>query len=104
MLAHAMDVKHNCASIGFNPLELGTAIREFIGEDKCNQANNVAHAECHPSFAMKEDWVSDEKRSKIAGAVIKNHISASDTWWKIKPITQRGPASHITLIYITSDI
>ncbi|MDR1366810.1 MAG: hypothetical protein LBJ13_02795 [Puniceicoccales bacterium] len=74
MLAHAVGAKHNCASIGFNPLGLGEGVREFIDEgggNRCEQANDVTHAECHPSFAMRGDWVSDGKGSKVARLFVK---------------------------------
>jgi hypothetical protein len=76
MLAHAMGGKHNCASIGFNSLGLGEGVREFINANGgdgnwCELANDVAHAGCHPSFAMQGDIVSDEEGSLIAQMVIK---------------------------------
>jgi hypothetical protein len=74
MLAHAVGAEHNCASIGFNPLGLGEGVREFIDRHavgSCKQANDVAHAECHPSFAMVGDWVSDEEGSKVASLFVK---------------------------------
>jgi hypothetical protein len=74
MLAHAVGAKHNCASIAFNPLGLGEGVRKFIDEgagNRCGQANDAAHAECHSSFVMRGDWVSDEKGSLVAKAVVK---------------------------------
>jgi hypothetical protein len=76
MLAHAVGAKHNCASIGFNPLGLGSDVRKFIDEGKgngnnCKLANDVAHAECHPSLAMRGDWVSDGSGSLVAKVFVK---------------------------------
>jgi hypothetical protein len=71
MLAHSMGTKYNYASIGFNPLGLGTGVREFLGQDKCVTANDALHAECHSSFIMRGDWVSDEEGSKIARIAVK---------------------------------
>jgi hypothetical protein len=74
MLAHTVGAKHNYASIGFNPLGLGEGIRLFIDKgdrERCKRANDVAHAECHPSFVMRGDWVSDERGSKVARLLVK---------------------------------
>jgi pimeloyl-ACP methyl ester carboxylesterase len=74
MLARAVGTKHNYASIGFNPLGLGRDVRKFInkgGSGRCKQANDAAHAECHPSFVMRGDWVSDSSGSLVARAVVK---------------------------------
>lgn len=74
MLAHAMGAKYNYASVGFNPLGLGEGVRRFIDKGdrgRCKRANDVAYAECHPSFAMRGDWVSDERGSKVARLLVK---------------------------------
>jgi hypothetical protein len=76
MLAHAVGAKRNYASIGFNPLGLGTGIREWIdmeteGGGGCQRANDVNHAGCHPTFAMQGDWVSDEEGSRVANVAVK---------------------------------
>ncbi|MDR2812454.1 MAG: hypothetical protein LBB05_01520 [Puniceicoccales bacterium] len=74
MLAHVAGAKHNCASIGFNPLGLGEGVRKFIDDgdgSRCERANDVAHAECHPSFAMEGDWVSDGQGSQVARSLVK---------------------------------
>jgi hypothetical protein len=70
-----MGVKHNCVSIGFNPLELGKGVPLFIGEDKFNKTNDIAHMRCHTSFGMHVDWISDEEGSMMARlAVEKSYI------------------------------
>jgi hypothetical protein len=74
MLARAVGTKHNYASIGFNPLGLGRDVRKFINKGsrgRCKQANDATHAECHPSFVMRGDWVSDGSGSLMARAVVK---------------------------------
>jgi hypothetical protein len=78
MLAPAAGARHNCASIGFNRLGLGEGIRKFIDKGTgggCKQANDAAHAECHSSFAMHGDWVSDGSGSLVAKAFVKKPYS-----------------------------
>jgi hypothetical protein len=75
MLAHAAGVVHNYSSIGFNSLGFGGGSRKWIdrhSEGKgCKRANDVNHAECHPTFAMRGDWVSDEEGSRVANVAAK---------------------------------